>query len=147
MVKLKKSKNDPIKEKLLKIFPKYQGGISQDFIDKVNEYSDEELFKEYSELKAVSEGNDLVQGTLIFSTFVAFLAGAYQLFSDFSRRGDLISLDETKYSTLVSGFFFFIGSSVLLVLLLLLLYIRSVRNRKAKFYYVETIMKRRKILG
>lgn len=122
-----------------------EGLIEKKFVDEINSYSNEELLMKYSELRAITVGNISVQGSLIFTTFLAFLAGIYKLFSDFVQRGDIIALDEDKKATLVSGFFFFIGSSVVLVLILLLLYMRSTRGRKAKFFYVEMIMKQRRL--
>lgn len=139
--------SDKIKDFFLKILSQKYDGLSTTYINTVNSYSDDELKKEYSELKSISERKGTIANSLIFVMFLSFLGGLYKIFVDFSKKVTDIHGGSEKSLVLMNGLLFLCITLLVIVFVIILFYLYRVYDKKKKFYYVEVLMKERGLLG
>lgn len=138
--------SDKIKQFFLDTILRNHSGLSEAYRSKINDFSDEELKVEYSELKSISERKGTIANSLILGLFLAFLGGLYKVFVDFADEvTKAYGLSNETY-VLVNGLFILSMVIFIIVLFFIVFYLFRVSEKKKRFYYVEVLMKERGLL-
>ena len=138
--------SDKIKQFFLDTILRNHSGLSEVYRNKINDFSDEELKVEYSELKSISERKGTIANSLILVLFLAFLGGLYKVFVDFAGEVTKAYGVGNESYVLINGLFILSVVIFVIVLFFIVFYLFRVSDKKKKFYYVEVLMKERGLL-